>query len=89
MCSDPNTYGEGVYVDQGRETVVEGKHRTLGTIASLGLICHPQDHNQRCYEKLAPFLKDDKRALRWLKREAERGIGLVGPGPGGVTIDWN
>ncbi|KAF9490673.1 Creatinase/aminopeptidase [Pleurotus eryngii] len=48
-----------------------------------------KDHNQRCYEKLAPFLKDDKRALKWLKREAERGIGFVGPGPGGVTIDWN
>ncbi|KAJ8463214.1 hypothetical protein ONZ45_g17659 [Pleurotus djamor] len=48
-----------------------------------------KDHNQRCYEKLAPFLKDDKRALKWLKREAERGIGLVGPGPGGMTIDWD
>ena len=88
MCSNPNTYGEGVYVDQRRETVAEGKPRTLWIISSVGLI-HPQDHNQRCYEKLAPFLKDDKRALKWLKREAERGIGLVCPGPGGVTIDWN
>lgn len=88
MCSNPNTYGEGVYVDQGRETVAEGKPRTSWIMSSASLV-YAQDHNQRCHEKLAPFLKDDKRALRWLRREAERGIGLVGPGPGGVTIDWN
>ncbi|KAF9038712.1 peptidase M24, structural domain-containing protein [Panaeolus papilionaceus] len=28
-----------------------------------------KNHNQRCYEKLAPYLKDDKQALKWLKRE--------------------
>ncbi|KAF9557488.1 Creatinase/aminopeptidase [Agrocybe pediades] len=47
-----------------------------------------KDHNQRCYEKLAPFLKDDKRALKWLKREAERGIGLA-PSAAGISIDWD
>jgi len=45
-------------------------------------------HNQRCYERLAPHLKDDKRAMKWLKREAERGIGLA-TGPGGMNIDWD
>ncbi|KAF8893619.1 peptidase M24, structural domain-containing protein [Infundibulicybe gibba] len=48
-----------------------------------------KEHNQRCYEKLAPFLKDDKRALKWLKREAERGIGLATTGPAGIAIDWD
>lgn len=47
-----------------------------------------QEHNQRCHEKLAPQLKDDKRALKWLKREAERGIGLAS-GPPGIDIDWD
>lgn len=47
-----------------------------------------KEHNQRCYDKLAPHLKDDKRALKWLKREAERGIGIVS-GPGGMNIDWD
>ncbi|KAG6895820.1 hypothetical protein C0992_012291 [Termitomyces sp. T32_za158] len=48
----------------------------------------PQEHNQRCYEKLSPYLKDDKRAIKWLKREAERGIGLATL-PGGVNIEWD
>ncbi|KAF9050549.1 peptidase M24, structural domain-containing protein [Panaeolus papilionaceus] len=47
-----------------------------------------KDHNQRCYEKLAPYLKDDKRALKWLKREADRGIGLA-PTAVGISIDWD
>jgi hypothetical protein len=52
-----------------------------------------QDHNKRCREKLEPHLKgdskNDKRALKWLVRESERGIGIVGTGPGGITIDWD
>ncbi|KAF9227076.1 Creatinase/aminopeptidase [Gyrodon lividus] len=48
-----------------------------------------KDHNKKCLEKLEPLIKDDKRALKWLKREAERGIGVAGPGPGGITIDWD
>ncbi|KAF9455355.1 peptidase M24, structural domain-containing protein, partial [Collybia nuda] len=47
-----------------------------------------KEHNQRCLEKLTPLLKDDKRAMKWLKREAERGIGLAS-GPGGMAIDWD
>ncbi|KAK2464776.1 hypothetical protein APHAL10511_003194 [Amanita phalloides] len=47
-----------------------------------------REHNQRCYDKLAAQLKDDKRALKWLKREAERGIGLAS-GPPGIDIDWD
>ncbi|KII92504.1 hypothetical protein PLICRDRAFT_50881 [Plicaturopsis crispa FD-325 SS-3] len=48
-----------------------------------------KDHNQRCREKLEPYLRDDKLALKWLKREAERGIGIVAAGPGGISIDWD
>lgn len=48
-----------------------------------------KDHNKKCLERLEPYLKEDKRALKWLKREAERGIGIAGPGPGGITIDWD
>ncbi|KAJ7592530.1 aminopeptidase-P [Mycena floridula] len=56
-----------------------------------------KDHNQRCLDKLTPLLKDDKRALTWLKREANRGIGLAAPiGSGltgalspGLSVDWD
>ncbi|KAG6902507.1 hypothetical protein C0995_015699 [Termitomyces sp. Mi166 len=48
-----------------------------------------KEHNQRCYEKLSPFLKEDKRALKWLKREAERGIGLATLPGGVVNIEWD
>ncbi|KAF8634266.1 hypothetical protein AX17_004223 [Amanita inopinata Kibby_2008] len=47
-----------------------------------------KDHNQRCLDKLSLHLKDDKRALRWLRREAERGIGLA-TGPPGISIEWD
>ncbi|KAI0338240.1 Creatinase/aminopeptidase [Trametopsis cervina] len=47
-----------------------------------------KDHNKRCLDILEPFLRDDKRALKWLQREAQRGIGMAKPVPGGVTIDW-
>ncbi|KIJ60057.1 hypothetical protein HYDPIDRAFT_99513 [Hydnomerulius pinastri MD-312] len=48
-----------------------------------------KDHNKKCLERLEPYIKDDKRALKWLKREADRGIGVAAPGPGGITIDWD
>ncbi|KAI0762185.1 Creatinase/aminopeptidase [Trametes elegans] len=48
-----------------------------------------KDHNRRCLELLEPFVRTDKRAMRWLRREAERGIGIAGAGPGGLTIDWD
>ncbi|THU90873.1 Creatinase/aminopeptidase [Dendrothele bispora CBS 962.96] len=47
-----------------------------------------KEHNQKCYDLLAPYMKDDKRALKWLRRESDRGIGLANPGPGGIAIDW-
>ncbi|RPD54446.1 Creatinase/aminopeptidase [Lentinus tigrinus ALCF2SS1-7] len=48
-----------------------------------------KNHNRLCLEKLEPYLRDDKRALKYLRREAERGIGIAGAGPGGLTIDWD
>jgi len=45
-----------------------------------------KDHNHRCLEYLKPYLRDDKRASKWLKREAERGLGLSLTGPGGISI---
>ncbi|TFK44086.1 aminopeptidase-P [Crucibulum laeve] len=47
-----------------------------------------KDHNQRCLDKLTPILKEDKRAMKWLKREADRGIGLAA-GAAGISIDWD
>ncbi|KAI0646026.1 Creatinase/aminopeptidase [Trametes meyenii] len=48
-----------------------------------------KDHNRRCLEVLEPLLRHDKRAMKYLRREAERGIGIAGAGPGGLTIDWD
>jgi len=48
-----------------------------------------KDHNRRCLEKLEVYLRDDKRAMRWLKREADRGLGISPTGPGGLSIDWD
>ncbi|KAI0256241.1 peptidase M24, structural domain-containing protein [Lactifluus subvellereus] len=47
-----------------------------------------REHNRACLNALEGLLRDDKRALKWLRREAERGIG-VAPAPGGVIIDWD
>jgi hypothetical protein len=33
-----------------------------------------KEHNQQCYNKVEPFLEDDKRALEWLDRQRKRGI---------------
>ena len=48
-----------------------------------------QDHNRQCLERLEPYLREDKRAMKYLRREAERGIGIASAGPGGLTIDWD
>jgi len=58
-------------------------------MAYMYLYLHLQEHNQRCRDLLEPFLKDGKRALKWLKRESDRGIGLAVSGPGGIYIDWD
>ncbi|KAF7303097.1 Creatinase aminopeptidase [Mycena kentingensis (nom. inval.)] len=47
-----------------------------------------KDHNQRCYQMLSPYLKEDKRAFKYLTREVNRGIGVV-TGPGGMSIEWD
>ncbi|KXN85540.1 putative Xaa-Pro aminopeptidase P [Leucoagaricus sp. SymC.cos] len=47
-----------------------------------------KEHNQKCWDALRPHLKDDKVALKWLKREVDRGIGIA-PGPVGMAIDWD
>jgi len=47
-----------------------------------------REHNRVCLNALEHHLKDDKRAIKWLRREAERGIGVAPAGPGGVFIDW-
>ena len=53
------------------------------------LIFAAKEHNKRCLRELEPYIREDKRALKWLRREAERGIGQAGPGPGGIHIDWD
>jgi Xaa-Pro aminopeptidase len=47
-----------------------------------------REHNRQCLHSLEDLLQDDKRALKWLRREAERPIGVAPAGPGGVIIDW-
>jgi Xaa-Pro aminopeptidase len=48
-----------------------------------------KDHNQKCWDILSPLLREDKVALKWLRKEADRGIGLPGSGPGGLTVEWD
>lgn len=48
-----------------------------------------KEHNQRCWDVLSPYLRDDKVALKWLRREADRGIGIAAAGPGGMAIEWD
>ncbi|KAI9458087.1 Creatinase/aminopeptidase [Russula earlei] len=43
-------------------------------------------HNRECHSALEGCLRDDKRALKYLRREAERTIGPAGPG--GAMIEW-
>jgi len=47
-----------------------------------------REHNRQCLDALEGLLRDDKRALKYLRREAERPIGVAPAGPGGVIIDW-
>jgi len=47
-----------------------------------------REHNRQCLNALEALLRDDKRALKYLRREAERPIGVAPAGPGGVFIDW-
>ncbi|KIP06111.1 hypothetical protein PHLGIDRAFT_73161 [Phlebiopsis gigantea 11061_1 CR5-6] len=47
-----------------------------------------KDHNRRCLDLLEPYLREDKRALNWLKREAGREIGIAKPIAPGLSIEW-
>ncbi len=71
--------------------MAQGKALSAACLAHvLPLTYHVvQDHNRRCLERLEPYLKDDKRAIKYLRREAERGIGIASAVPGGLTIDWD
>jgi Xaa-Pro aminopeptidase len=46
------------------------------------------EHNRQCLHSLEDLLQDDERALKWLRRKAERPIGVAPAGPGGVIVDW-
>jgi Xaa-Pro aminopeptidase len=46
-----------------------------------------REHNRACIGALKGLLRDDMRALNWLRLEAERPIGDASAGPGGVSID--
>lgn len=48
-----------------------------------------KEHNRKCFEALEPLIQEDKRALKWLRREAERGVGTASPVPGGFHINWD
>ena len=69
--------------------MVQGRSRIYLILFPCGCLTSSQDHNRRCLELLKPFLWDDKRALKYLRREAERGIGIASAEPGGLTIDWD
>ena len=66
---------------------VSGSRLRIG--AHGGLTGIKQDHNRQCLERLEPYLREDKRAMKYLRREAERGIGIASAGPGALTIDWD
>ena len=50
-----------------------------------------KEHNRRCKEMLEGVREvvEDKRAVKWLRREAERGVGTASPVPGGIHINWD
>jgi hypothetical protein len=88
LRADPDPDGQGGHVDQGGEAVAQGRLHSLSFLFTAADGVGVQDHNQRCLQLLSPHLKEDKRAMKWLKREADRGIGIA-TGPGGMSIDWD
>ncbi|QRW08650.1 Metallopeptidase family M24 [Ceratobasidium sp. AG-Ba] len=46
-----------------------------------------KEHNRKCRDMLAPYLEDDRRALRWIRRESTRTSPTATPA--GVTVDWD
>jgi len=48
-----------------------------------------KDHNANVRKALEPYLHDDKRALKWLRRECQKGFGNEGKGSAGLAIEWD
>jgi len=46
-----------------------------------------KEHNRKCRDMLAPYLEEDRRALRWIRRESTRTSPTATPA--GVTVDWD
>ncbi|KAB5591306.1 X-Pro aminopeptidase [Ceratobasidium theobromae] len=46
-----------------------------------------KEHNRKCRDMLAPYLEEDRRALRWIRRESTRTSPTQTPA--GVTVDWD
>ncbi|KAG8683987.1 hypothetical protein FRC08_013963, partial [Ceratobasidium sp. 394] len=46
-----------------------------------------KEHNRKCRDMLAPYLEEDRRALRWIRRESTRTSPTSTPA--GVTVDWD
>ncbi|KAF8532523.1 hypothetical protein JB92DRAFT_3080697 [Gautieria morchelliformis] len=46
-----------------------------------------RDHNSECRRKLEPLLRDDKRALRWLRKECQPGFRSESS-VSGVSVEW-
>ena len=67
--------------------MAQGRLRIYLALFPGGCLTSSQDHNRRCLELLEPFLRDDKRALKYLRREAERGIGIAGAECSGLMIN--
>jgi len=47
-----------------------------------------RDHNTECRRKLEPLLGDDKRALRWLRKECQPGFRSEAT-VSGVSVEWD
>ncbi|KAG8829502.1 hypothetical protein FRC18_009256 [Serendipita sp. 400] len=48
-----------------------------------------KDHNNNVRKTLEPYLAEDKRALKWLRRECQKGFGNEGKGSAGLSIEWD
>jgi hypothetical protein len=72
--------GEGEHAVEGGEAVAEGECLSASHVRRCLIHMPVQDHNQQCKDRLELYLWDNKHTLKWLRWEAERGIGIVGMG---------
>ena len=76
------------HAEPRRERLAQGLSRFQFILSkSRGLTNFNQLHNLQCLEKLSPLLQNDKRALKWLKRECSRGSSTGSAA--GVSIEWD